>query len=171
MTEVCFHSYVFYCFMNFLCILLFFYFYVFYYFFIFFGLNTSFQSILCLNKLFTKPKQENIMIYSPNCKKSLCHWFCTQNGKNLTFRVDLWSQKVTWLRNGWSDFRKFGVKISARLQRKNSWNRAARGAAVWRTQQNLSRGGLRGPPPVQLGLSYVLPRETYWNNSQSHDSD
>ena len=37
-------------------------------------------------------------------KNSLCHLFCTQNEKILTFRVDLWSQKVMWLRNGRSDF-------------------------------------------------------------------
>ena len=130
-------SYVLYCFW-FLCILLFFW---------FFCLGTLFRSILCLKKLFTKPKQENIMIYSPKWEISLCHWFCTQNRKNLTFRVDLWSQKVMWLRNGWADFCKLGVKICARLQRKNSWNRAARGAAVWRTRRNLSRGGPPRPPP------------------------
>ena len=82
-----------------------------------------------------------LLIYRPKCKIHFAICFCTQNEKILTFRVDLWSQKVTWLRNGRSDFRKLGVKISARLQRKKSWSGAAESAAVLRARQNLSGGG------------------------------
>ena len=60
---------------------------------------------------------------------------------------DLWSQKVTWLCNGMSDFRKLGIKISVRLQRKKSWSGVAKSVAVLRGRQNLSRGGLDPPPP------------------------
>ena len=68
--------------------------------------------------IYTKQKEEKITDLQANMKNSLCHLFCTQNEKILTFWVDPWSQKVTWLRNGSSDFRKLGVKISARLLKK-----------------------------------------------------
>ena len=81
-----------------------------------------------------------------------CHLFCTQNEKKFTFWVDLWSQKVMWLRNRRSDCRKLGVKISARLQRKKvmkrrSWKRGGFECAV----KFVMGGPLRPPPPpVQL---------------------
>ena len=69
--------------------------------------------------------------------------------QNLTFRVDLLSQKFMWLRNGRSDFCKLGVKISVRLKKtkKQTWSGAAESAAVLRGRQIFSRGCLRAPPP------------------------
>ena len=102
-------------------------------------------------------KKDKITDLQAKIRNSLCHLFCTQHENNLTFRVDLWSQKVMWLRNGRSDFRKLGVKICVRLQRKKSWSGVAESAAVLRARQNLSRGGPPRPPPppppVQLGLN------------------
>ena len=49
--------------------------------------------------------------------------------KNLTFRVDLWSQKVMWLRNGRSDFRKVGVNYPQDFKEKSheaAWLKAWR---------------------------------------------
>ena len=73
--------------------------------------------------------------------------------KNLTLRVDPWSQKVMWLRNGRSDICKLGVKICARLKKKSheaarlkTWRICVRGKTCWRG------GGGGPPPPVQLGL-------------------
>ena len=92
-----------------------------------------------------KAKEDKITDIQAKMKNSLCHLFCTQNEKILTFWVDLWSQKVMWLRNGRSDFRKLGVKISARLQRKGM------------KQRGWKRGGFacaaKFVPPVQLGFN------------------
>ena len=51
-----------------------------------------------------KAKRGKITDLQAKIKNSLCYMFCTQNGKNPTFRVDLWSQKVMWLCNGMSRF-------------------------------------------------------------------
>ena len=121
--------------------------------------RSSFGSILRLNKWYTKQTDRKFIDLQAKLKNSLCHLFCTQNEKNLTFRVDLWSQKVMWPRNGMSDFHKLGVKISVRLQRKKSWSGAAESVAVLRAWQNLSRGGLRGlppPPPSAVRVKMML---------------
>ena len=95
-------------------------------------------------KWYTKQKEGKITDLQAKIKLSLCQVILYTKWKSLTFRVDLWSQKVTRLRNGMSDFRKLtklGIKISVRLQRKKSWSGAAESAAVLRALQNLSRGG------------------------------
>ena len=115
--------------------------------------------------------QAELMIYK--AKRGQNYWFTGQNEKFtlpfvlyakwiiLTFRVDLWLQKVMWLRNGRYDFRKLGVKISARLQRKKSWSGAAESAVLLRAWQNLSRGASevppprRPPPPPQCNICWV----------------
>ena len=56
--------------------------------------------------IYTKQKEDKITDLQAKKKNSLCHLFCTQNKKNLTFRVDIWSQKVMWLHKAKSDFRK-----------------------------------------------------------------
>ena len=124
--KVCLYSYT--------CILLFYEFLM--YFIVFkFLCILLFYDICCLRSSFgsisswindTKQKEDKNTDLQAKIKNSLCHLFCI-----LTFWVDLWSQKVTWLRNGRSDFRKLGVKISARLQRKS-------GTVVLRVRQNLS---------------------------------
>ena len=123
--------------MNFLCILLFFK----------FSCILLFYDLWSISSWITKQKEDKITDLQAKMKNSLCHLFCPQNEKILTFWVDLWSQKVAWLRNGRSDFRKLGVKISARLQRKKSCSGAAESAAVLRVRQNLSRGASEAPPP------------------------
>ena len=171
--KVCLYSYVFYCFMNFLCILLFYEFlmyfivlwisYVFYCFFNFYVFYCFMISAVW--DLHLDQYQAELMIYK--AKRGQNYWFTGQNEKFtlpfvlytkwkiLTFRVDLWSQKVMWLRNGRSDFRKLGVKISARLQRKKSWSDVAESAAVLRVRHPPPPPS----PPVQLGL---MCTKTFW---------
>ena len=83
-------------------------------------------------------------------KHSLCHLFCRQKFLNLTFRVDLWSHKAMWLRNGMSDFYKLGVKMSVILQRKRSWS------GVFESVVILWRGASEVPLPHAFRL-----KETY----------
>ena len=61
------------------------------------------------------------------------------------FWVDMCSWKRAWLRKGMRDYRKFSLKRCARLQRKNSWNGAARSTRV--ATYGAKRLGGRIPPP------------------------
>ena len=44
-----------------------------------------------LNEWYTKQKEEKITDLQAKMKNALCHLFCTQNEKIVTFRVDLLS--------------------------------------------------------------------------------
>ena len=130
--EVCLNSYVLYCFPNFLCIVLFCVFQVMYFIVLWFPLFEIFIWInIKLNSCYTKQKEDKV---------TDLFWYT--KWKNLTFRVDLWSQKVMWLRNGRSDFRKLSVKICVRLQKKESWSGAPESAAKF-----VGGGGDSEPPP------------------------
>ena len=127
---------VFYCF---LCIVLFYDFCCF---------RSSFGSVLRLNKWYTKQKEWKITDLQAKIKNSLCHLFCTQNEKNLTFRVDLWSQKVMWLRNGKSDFANLVSKYPQDF--KENTHEVARLKARWFcVRGKICRGGPPRPPPPQ----------------------
>ena len=92
-------------------------------------------------------------------KNSLCHLFCTQNEKTLTFWVDLWSQKVTRLRNGrCQNIRKTSKK---KVMKRRGWKRA-----VLRVRQNLSRRG----PLRQLGLKKELSPIFLWQKEARDNS-
>ena len=114
-------------------------------------LRSSFGSISSWINDIQSKKRTNLLIYRPKWKFTLPFVFVHKMiFFFFTFWVDLWSQKVTWLRNGRSDFRKLGVKICARLQRKKSWSGAAESAAVLRFC--VVSEAPPPPPPVQLGL-------------------
>ena len=84
-----------------ICILLFFYFYVFYCFMISAVWDLHLDQYQAELMIYTKQKEDKITDLQAKIKNSLCHLFCTQH---------LWSQKVTLLSNGRSDFHKLGVR-------------------------------------------------------------
>ena len=133
-------SYAFYCFLIVYIILLFYDFHCW---------RSSFGSI---SSWIHDQKEDKITDLQAKIRNSLCHLFCTQNEKNLTFLFHLWLQKVMWLRNGRSDFRKLGVKICIRLQRKKSWSGGAESTAKF-----VEGGPPTPPPPVQLRLKIGDP--------------
>ena len=88
-------------------------------------------------------KRGKLLIYRPKYRIHFPICFVHKMGKNLTFWVDLWSQKVTWLRNGRSDFR----KISVGLQRKESLKRRGWKRGGFACAERKCRGGASEPPP------------------------
>ena len=70
--------------------------------------------------------------------------------KNLTFWVDLWSQKVMWLHNGMSDFSQTWCQNICKTSPKKILKRRGLACAAKFVEE-----GLWGPPPpfpVQLGF-------------------
>ena len=130
---------------------------------IFIWINIKFEWMIIY-----KEKEETLLMYKQKKKKkSVCYCFVHNMKKNLTFQVDLWLQKVMWLRNGMSDFRKLSVKISVRLKKK-SWSGAA-GTRRFSVRCEIYRGGgALSPPthPVQLGLnnSMSLTTKRFYRN-------
>ena len=92
-------------------------------------------------------KRTKLLIYRPKWKIHFAICFVHKMKKISLFGLTFGRKgSCDSVLNGRSDFRKLGVKLSARLQRKKSWSGAAKSAAVLRVRQNLSRGGLLGPP-------------------------
>ena len=144
--------------------------YFFYVFYDFCCLRSSFGSISSWINDIQSKKRTKLLIYRPKWKIHFAIFLYTK-WINSHFRVDLWSQKVMWLHNGRSDFRKLGVKISARLQRKKSWSGAAESMAVLCARQNLSRGDAseaHPPSAVRVKKQFLVMFVFYiqnWNNA------
>ena len=121
-------------------------------------LRSSFGSISSwINDIFIKQKEDKITDLQSKIHFAIC--FVHKMKKISLLGVEVWLQKVMWLRQVRSDFHKRGVKVSARLQRKKSWSGAAESAAVVWAWQNVSGGGdPTSPPPhaIRIKANWVI---------------
>ena len=93
------------------------------------------------------------MIYSPNCKKSLCHWFCTQNGKISLFGLTFGHKRSRDSVMVGPIFANLVSKYARGFKEKT--HEIAR-REVWRTRRNLSRGGPPRPPPSAVRVKQII---------------